>query len=238
MPKLALEMATRLLVLTVGALLLQAVAAVSLASAAQADATYNPSTWNGYTIYLSQACHDGNDGTPGGPCIPNIGCNSFNENSQSFTTAVSAAIGTYSQENLIERGYRTIRGTGTASQNIASSNAAGARMHIPLHTNAQGQGACGGSTAASVNGTQPQYVSSGGSRCSDLMVSSIGPASPGTNDRKVYRTNLGELNSTNAVACYLEAEYHTWPSGVAWIQDEGTWSWRIGWTVDQYFGYP
>lgn len=75
--------------LILGALVL--VTAVS----ASADTTYNPpaGTWNGYTIYLSQACHDGNDGVPGGPCIPNYGCYGYNENTQSASTASTTIYG-------------------------------------------------------------------------------------------------------------------------------------------------
>jgi hypothetical protein len=214
--------------------------ALGIASPATADTTYNPpsGTWNGKIIYVSQACHDGNDGTPGGPCIPNMGCMSFNENTQSSTTAATTIFGVGTGANLLERGYRAVRGTGTVNQNIANSNAAGAHIHIPLHTNAPGGSWTCSNTTASNKGTLVMYVSTNGSNCSTRLVNRVGPASPGTNDVKAYRTNLGELNSTNAVACYLEAEYHTWNIGVTWIRDEVNWTYRIGWAIDEYLGYP
>jgi hypothetical protein len=211
---------------------------VGLARPASADTTYNPpsGTWNGKIIYVSQACHDGNDGVPGGPCITNPGCDNYSENSQSSTTAATTIFGVGTGSNLLERGYRAIRGNGTVSQNIANSNAAGAHMHIPLHTNARTE-SCSNTTASS-HGTQVLYVSTNGSNCAGLMRDRVGPVSPGTNDQKVFRNDLGELNNTTAVACYLEAEYHTWLTGVTWIRDEVNWTWRIGWSVDSYLGYP
>lgn len=70
------------------------------------------------------------------------------------------------------------------------------------------------------------------------MMKRVGAASPGTNDARQYRTDLGELNQTNAVACYLEQEFHVWDRGVQWMRDRDAWSWRIGHSVDAYLGYP
>lgn len=109
-------------------------------------------------------------------------------------------------------------------------------MHIPLHTNARTESCT--DTVAANHGTQGFYVSTSGANCATSMASKVGSLSPGTTDTSVYRTNLAELNNTNAVACYLEAEFHTWNSGVTWIRDEVDWTWRIGWTVDAYYGYP
>jgi len=227
------------------ALLVSAIVALSLSfgvTPAAADFSVNPpsGSWNGYTIYLSRACHDGNDGIPGGPCIPNSGCNGYNENSQSVaTTWDAAAITYYGQGGLRNRGYKTIVGTGTASQNIANSNAAGVNLHVPVHSNAQGDGSpCGGSSSSGNNGTHMLYVSSSGNTCGQKLVSTLGPSSPGTNDRPVYRSNLGELNSTNAVACYVEVEFHTWVTGRNWLIAEEAYAWRIGYGIDVYFGYP
>jgi hypothetical protein len=211
--------------------------AVGLASPASADGTYLPSdAWNGVVIYLSRACHDGNDGVPGGPCITNNGCSGYSENSGSAQITAAAILGTGEGENLLERGYKVIMGTGTVSQNISASNASGARLHIPIHTNARSESCT--NTTTSVHGTEILYRSTNGGSCADYMVARIGPGSPGSNDRKVYRTDLGELNTTTAIACYIEADYHTWNSGVQWINGSVNWSWRIGYSVDAYLGYP
>jgi hypothetical protein len=211
---------------------------VGLASPASADTTYNPpsGTWNGEIIFLSQACHDGNDDVPGGPCITNYGCNSYSENAESAVIAVQAILGSGPGWNLLERGYKVIRGTGTVGHNISASNSAGADLHVPLHTNGRTEN-CSNSTA-SLHGTQVLYVSTSGSACATDILTGLGSASPGTSDQKIYRTNLGELNSTTAVACYLEADYHTWNLGVSWILDEVNWTWRLGYGIDTYLGYP
>lgn len=213
------------------------VISIVMASPASADSIYNPAVWNNRIIYLSRACHDGNDGVPGGACIPNTGCNNFNENAQSNTTSLAAANGRGPGDNLVERGYKVHVGTGTAGQNIASSNAARATLHIPLHTNSGAQLNCSSTTAAN-HGTWGMFASANGQNCASSLVNRVGQASPGTNDITQRRNDLGELTRTTAIGCYLEAEFHSWSTGVTWIRDEINWTWRIGWAVDSYLGYP
>ncbi|MBE1874602.1 hypothetical protein [Myceligenerans pegani] len=214
-----------------------ALVTVGLAPPAAADVDYNPGTWNGKRVYLSQACHDGNDGVPGGSCITNHGCGGYSENAQSYATALHAINGAQEDRlSLLERGYRVRRGTGTLNQNVNSSNNYGADLHLPLHSNARGE-TCGNTTDRD-HGTLMMYVSPAGRDCSDTFVRWFGPASPGTNDVRAYRSNLGELNNTTAVACYLEMEFHTWNKGTNWLLGEEDYSWRIGKSVDEYLGYP
>jgi hypothetical protein len=47
-----------------------------------------------------------------------------------------------------------------------------------------------------------------------------------------------ELTSTNAAAAYLESGFHTFQLDVDWLEDYSSWSWRVGWAVDRYLGYP
>lgn len=206
---------------------------------AAADTTYTPSTgWNGLTIYLSTACHNGSGTT----CIDNVGCSGFSENGKSdlaalYITTVNSGSG--SSVGLLHRGFRVIVGQGTVSQNIARSNAAGARLHIPLHSNAvTNVGSCGGPTTASTYGTWVLYYSTNGSRCSTAIKNRLGPLSPGTSDKIVYRNNLGELTSTYATACYLESEFHTWPTGATWLTNSLSWSGAVALGVDTYLGFP
>lgn len=210
--------------------------AVSAAPAASADSTYYPSSWNGKTIYLSKACHDGNDGIPGGACIENTGCKSFGENDNSLATARSATYGGTGGTNLVGRGYKVIIGNGTVDANIANSNAKEASLHVPIHSNAHSTTWC--SLEWSDYGTLVMYVSTKGNDCAKSFVDRIGPVSPGTWDRRKYVSNLRELNATTAVACYLETEYHTWNKGVDFLVDRDPWTWRIGYAVDVYLGYP
>ncbi|MBL0888016.1 N-acetylmuramoyl-L-alanine amidase [Myceligenerans indicum] len=219
------------------ALIVTVLAAAAGAPPASADTDYNPGNWNGKRIYLSQACHDGNDGVPGGSCITNHGCRDYSENAQSYATALHAINGVRDNRmNLLERGYRVRRGTGTLNQNVNSSNNYGADLHIPIHSNARTE-KCG-DTTRSKHGTLMMYVSKAGRRCSDSFVRWFGPGSPGTNDVRAYRSNLGELNNTTAVACYLEMDFHTWRKGRNWLIGEQNYSWRVGRSIDEYLGYP
>ncbi|GAB3168549.1 hypothetical protein GCM10027059_31480 [Myceligenerans halotolerans] len=218
------------------ALLAAGLTAATLAPPAAADADYNPEHWNGKRIYLSQACHDGNDGVPGGSCITNHGCRDYSENAQSYATALHAITGAQDDRlNLLERGYRVRRGTGTLNENVNSSNNYGADLHVPIHSNARNE-TCENTSGS--HGTLMMYVSTAGRECSDEFVRWFGPGSPGTNDVRSYRSNLGELNNTNAPACYLEMEFHTWNTGRDWLLGEQNYSWRIARSIDEYLDYP
>ena len=186
------------------ALLVAVGGAVAVAPMASADVTYVPDNWNGKVIYLSQACHDRGDTE----CHTNTGCDGFSENSNSHLLARSAARERDpDQLSLVDRGYKVVRGNGLTRENIARSNRVGADVHVPLHSNAINK-ACESGHPASRYGTHVMYVSTAGKQCAGHLVSRVGAVSPGTNDTRQYRTDLGELNQTNAVSCYVEQEYH------------------------------
>jgi hypothetical protein len=207
---------------------------LALAPAASADVTYVPENWNGKVIYLSQACHDRGDTV----CHNNTGCSGFPENRNSYLLAMSAIRGNKTKSpNLLERGYKVVRGDGLTRQNIDSSNRVGADVHIPLHSNAVSE-SCETGFSPARYGTHAMYVSKAGRQCAEQLVNRVGASSPGTNDTRQYRTDLGELNQTNAVACYLEQEFHVWQPGVAWMWNRDAWSWRIASSIDAYLGYP
>jgi hypothetical protein len=205
-----------------------------VAPAASADVTYVPERWNGKVVYLSQACHDRGDTV----CHTNTGCDGFDENVNARMVAIAAATSQGSRHlNLLERGYKVVRGNGLTTSNIANSNRVGADVHVPIHSNAINR-SCETKLSADRFGTHVMYVSKAGRKCAQIMTSVVGAASPGTNDARQYRTDLGELNQTNAVACYLEQEYHVWDQGVSWMQDRNTWSWRLAGSIDSFLGYP
>lgn len=110
-------------------------------------------------------------------------------------------------------------------------------MHIPLHTNAVPWD-CSSPYSYGTFGTWGMYVSTNGSQLAAQLRNRIGASSPGTNDKIVKRTDLGELNQTTAVAGYLEAEFHTFRPGMNWLHDYANWSWRLGYAVDSCRGYP
>lgn len=207
---------------------------LAAASPAAADVTYVPDRWNGKVIYLSQACHDRGDTV----CHTNTGCDGFSENWNSYWLAMSLVRGGHPNHlNLLERGYKVVRGNGLTRQNIDNSNRVGADLHVPLHSNAISS-PCETKRSADRYGTHAMYVSTAGGRCASQLVARVGASSPGTNDARRYRTDLGELNQTSAVACYLEQEYHVWHRGVDWMRERNAWSWRIAGSIDEYMGYP
>ncbi|WP_183093226.1 N-acetylmuramoyl-L-alanine amidase [Nocardioides stalactiti] len=216
------------------ALLATALPVVS-AGDAHADTEYLPTYWNGKKVYLSVACHDGNDDIPGGDCISNSGCDGYWENGASNKIANAAVAGDGAGRNLLERFYYVSKGRGTLNENVENSNEWGADLHVPLHTNASNE-TCS-NTNAGAHGTKALYEGSGDERCARILQRKVGADSPGTDDDPVKRDDLGELSLPDAPSCYLEAEFHTWQKGVDWIRKETSWSYRIGGTVDEFFGY-
>lgn len=181
---------------------------------AQADYMAEPVHWNGKTIYLSVACHDENGGGNGdGPCVTNIGCKNHSENAFLATLAANLV---WQVQGLRAKGYRVIRSTGTAKQNIYNSNKSGAQLHVPLHSNGRRAYVCCASPAW-LNGSDFMYFSKKGKECACRVYYQLEHKSPGTNDKITYRADLGELTKTKAVACYMEPEYHTWSKGVDWL---------------------
>lgn len=202
---------------------------------ARADTEYLPQYWNGKMVYLSVACHDGSDGIPGGSCISNPGCDEYWENGASNKIADAVITGAGAGRNLLERFYYVRKGRGTLNENVANSNQWGADLHLPLHTNARTE-SCSNDTACA-HGTWALYDGAGDERCARILQRKVGADSPGTDDQPVYRGNLGELTAPDAPTCYLEAEFHTWRNGVDWIRKEHTWFYRVGGTIDEFFGH-
>jgi len=236
----------------VASLALVVLAATAGAAYAADDLIYDPyGTWNGKRIYLSPARHS-DTGSRGE-------CGGASENTLAYNVAYYATNGSYyadqydpysSYRNLRARGYKVRIGRGTVSSAISNSNAWGADLHIPLHSNADVSGQCSRTTASRFGTVVIYWYTSGGGPdlASDLLytVGTVsGYISPGTNDYTCYNPGhpcttitLGELRYTSAVAAYMESEFHTWTTGVNWLSDSWVWAWRIGWAVDLHLGYP
>lgn len=88
---------------------------------------------------------------------------------------------------------------------IADSNAWGADVHIPIHTNAGGGD---GTLVMCFTGcTSNKYVKS--------VYNAVASVSPGKDDGIKVRTDLAEITDTNAMCVYVECEFHD--TNGAWI---------------------
>jgi hypothetical protein len=110
-------------------------------------------------------------------------------------------------------------------------------MHIPVHSNAEPFN-CSSPYNYDTFGTEAFYRTNNGSQLANEIRFAVGTVGPGTRDRILLKTGLGELNQTSAVAAYLEAEYHTFRPGMDFLHAYDTWSWRIPLGVDICRGYP
>lgn len=220
---------------------------------AQSDLIYSSLiTWNGKKVYLSPARHS--DAGSRGECQGAAGMGSLDENTAAYRFSYYAATGNYigntlstsQYRNLRSRGYRVRIGRGTVSSAISNSNSWGATVHIPIHSNARAEN-CANTTASS-HGTHVIYKSYGSAAGQGLaghLRDTVGSASPGTNDLICHNSSactafncLGELCNTFAIAAYLEREFHTWNSGAKWMATDEYNSWRVGFAVDRFLGYP
>lgn len=216
---------------------------------AASDLVYSPyGTWNGKKVYLSPARHS-DTGSRGE-------CKATSENDMAYNTSWHATNGSYYGDvydpnsvwrNLRSRGYKVRIGRGTVSSAVSNSNAWGATLHIPIHSNADVANQCS-RTDAGRFGTvviYKSYGSTGGEGLSARLVERVGPVSRGTRDYTCHNSSsctkfscLAELCNTKAKAAYLEAEFHTWNRGVDFTRLGHWWAWRLGWAVDAFLGYP
>ena len=110
------------------------------------------------------------------------------------------------------------------------SNAFGADLHVPIHTNA-----CNGK----VSGTRMFcYNSTGnGMKACKAIFDVLAPITPGTSENIKVDTSLYEIRVPNAPTAYIEADFHDNPTAAKWIVENTT---LIGETVAKgicnYFG--
>lgn len=98
---------------------------------------------------------------------------------------------------------------------IAESNAWGADLHIPIHTNActnDGTGTAGG-TLVMVYSDTPANTA-----IARPVYNAVQSVTPGATDYGVQpRPDLAELNNTNAIAVYIEVDFHDNPPIAKWL---------------------
>ena len=96
---------------------------------------------------------------------------------------------------------------------IYESNKWGADLHIPIHTNAYNGNLTGGTLVMLYSNTTAN------NKAGKAILDAVAPISPGKDYSLRYNTGLAELNSTTAIAVYLEVEFHDTKDGAKWIID-------------------
>ena len=110
------------------------------------------------------------------------------------------------------------------------SNAFGADLHVPIHTNAFN---------GKVSGTRMFcYNSTGnGMKACKAIFDVLAPITPGTSENIKVDTSLYEIRVPNAPTAYIEADFHDNPTAAKWIVENTT---LIGETIAKgicnYFG--
>lgn len=154
----------------------------------------------GMKIYLSPSAQPANN-YAAGDTNEQVQCNRIAEAAKSALERCGFAV----RKAPEGQGYK---------DSVAESNAWGADLHIPIHTNAGG----GAGTVVFVHGgtaKQMQYAKP--------IYDEVQAASPGTTDYGV-RVNSGlyELGYTTATAVYIECEFHDRADLAAWIIEHTT----------------
>lgn len=98
---------------------------------------------------------------------------------------------------------------------INESNAWGADLHIPIHTNAMtndGTGTAGGTIVFVYSTDNPNMA------LATPIYQSVQAVTPGTTDYGVRAyPDLAELNGTNCTAVYIEVDFHDNPPIAKWL---------------------
>ena len=92
-------------------------------------------------------------------------------------------------------------------KNVAESNAWGAEIHMPIHTNAGGGD--GTTVLAYPSSVNNKYVKS--------VYEAVATASPGKDDGIKARSDLYEINSSKCTCVYIECEFHDNQQLAMWI---------------------
>lgn len=94
---------------------------------------------------------------------------------------------------------------------IRESNSWGSDLHICIHTNAY-NGQTTGGTLIMLYSMEEKNKKAG-----EAILNAVAPISPGSDYALRLNPGLAELNSTTAIAVYLEIEFHDTKQGAEWI---------------------
>lgn len=99
---------------------------------------------------------------------------------------------------------------GSMYERVAESNAWGADLHVPIHTN---------SYDGKVSGTRIFCFSTTGAgyKASKCVFDTLAPLTPGTSENVSVNQNLYEVDYANAPTVYIEVEFHDVAACAKWI---------------------
>ena len=148
-------------------------------------------------IYLSPSNQDGNKYATG----------NTNEMVQCNRIAVSA------EYHLKRHGFEVKKAPEGQNMwtSINESNSWGANLHVPIHTNAF-NGSLTGGTLIMLYSTSGENLKAG-----QAIFNRLAPITPGSDYSIRANTGLAELNSTKAIAVYVECEFHDTEDGANFI---------------------
>lgn len=98
----------------------------------------------------------------------------------------------------------------TMAQKVAKSNAFGADLHVPIHTNAF-NGKVSGTRLFAYNTTGAGY------KACKAIYNVLAPLTPGSSESITAYPGLYEIKNANAPTAYVEVDFHDVASVAAWI---------------------
>jgi N-acetylmuramoyl-L-alanine amidase len=132
-----------------------------------------------------------------------------NTNEQEQWRKISAAL-----DVILERcGFDSKAGlSGTMYTRVAESNAWGANLHMPIHTNAFDGKVAGLRIMIFKNGGEAEKIAK-------AIMATLAPITPGTSDGISVQPKLYEISDSNAICVYVEVGFHDNPTEARWIID-------------------
>ena len=115
-------------------------------------------------------------------------------------------------------------------EKCADSNAFGADLHVPIHTNAFN---------GTVSGTRMFYYAEGGEgqKACQAIFARLAPVTPGTSENIRADASLYEVRVPAAPTAYIECEFHDNPTASKWIvENTGLIGETIARGICDYFG--
>ena len=115
-------------------------------------------------------------------------------------------------------------------EKCAASNAFGADLHVPIHTNAFN---------GTVSGTRMFYYAEGGEgqKACKAIFARLAPVTPGTSENIRADASLYEVRVPAAPTAYIECEFHDNPTASKWIvENTGLIGETIARGICDYFG--